>query len=233
MQLRYETTENWASTSAKLAVIWVGAMLLALPELLIRQLVAEDGEAGVRERCLIRISTQLPDALYVLGLTYDGARLWWCFGCYFCLPTLFTICCSLLAARRMRGAQRARGGASRKQLQLESQMNCMVVALAILYGFCVVPENICNMVSALMAASVAPAALQLLQLLSQLLLFCRAAAAPLLLLSLCRPFRRAFLHCCCCCCQECEPPPSPAAAEHLELPTLGASSERAAVATRC
>uniref|UniRef100_H3CYH9 G protein-coupled receptor 37 n=2 Tax=Tetraodon nigroviridis TaxID=99883 RepID=H3CYH9_TETNG len=200
VQLYYEMTENWASTSAKLAVIWVGAMLLALPELLIRQLLADAGEAGVHERCLIRISTQLPDTLYVLGLTYDSARLWWCFGCYFCLPTLFTIVSSLLTARKMRGgAERARGRASRKQMQLESQMNCVVVALAILYGFCTVPENLCNMLGAYMAASVAPPTLRLLQLLSQLLLFCKAAAAPVLLLSLCRPFSRAFLDCCCCC----------------------------------
>ena len=93
VQMYYEMIENCTSTTAKLAVIWIGALLLALPELLIRQLVAEDtgmpDEPPV-ERCIIRISTSLPDMLYVLGLTYEGARLWWCFGCYFCLPTLFT-----------------------------------------------------------------------------------------------------------------------------------------------
>ncbi|KAF6718301.1 Prosaposin receptor GPR37 [Oryzias melastigma] len=203
VQMYYEMIENCTSTTAKLAVIWIGALLLALPELLIRQLVTED--AGLPdeppvERCIIRISTSLPDMLYVLGLTYEGARLWWCFGCYFCLPTLFTIGCSLVTARKIRHAEQASVRSNKKQIRLESQMNCTVVALAIVYGACVVPENICNIVSAYMAAGVPEHTMSILHLLSQLLLFCRAAVTPALLLLLCRPLGRAFLDCCCCCC---------------------------------
>uniref|UniRef100_A0A3Q0SN46 G protein-coupled receptor 37b n=1 Tax=Amphilophus citrinellus TaxID=61819 RepID=A0A3Q0SN46_AMPCI len=203
VQMYYEMIENCTSTTAKLAVIWIGALLLALPELLIRQLVTEDtgipDEPPV-ERCIIRISTSLPDMLYVLGLTYEGARLWWCFGCYFCLPTLFTIGCSLVTARKIRHAEQASVRSNKKQIRLESQMNCTVVALAIVYGACVVPENICNIVSAYMAAGVPEHTMSVLHLLSQLLLFCRAAVTPALLLLLCRPLGRAFLDCCCCCC---------------------------------
>ncbi|XP_077566255.1 prosaposin receptor GPR37b [Stigmatopora nigra] len=205
VQMYYEMIENCTSTTAKLAVIWIGALLLALPELLIRQLVLEEADipdGAPEERCVIRISASLPDTLYVLGLTYEGARLWWCFGCYFCLPTLFTIGCSLVTARKIRHAEQAssvRG--NKKQIRLESQMNCTVVALAIVYGACVVPENICNIVSVYMAASVPESAISVLRLLSQLLLFCRAAVTPVLLLLLCRPLGRAFLDCCCCCCR--------------------------------
>ncbi|CAB1418998.1 unnamed protein product [Pleuronectes platessa] len=213
VQMYYEMIENCTSTTAKLAVIWIGALLLALPELLIRQLVTEDtgmpGEPPV-ERCVIRISTSLPDMLYVLGLTYEGARLWWCFGCYFCLPTLFTIGCSLVTARKIRRAEQASVRSNKKQIRLESQMNCTVVALAIVYGACVVPENICNIVSAYMAAGVPEHTMSILHLLSQLLLFCRAAVTPALLLLLCRPLGRAFLDCCCCCC--CNHVPSSATA---------------------
>ncbi|XP_070828275.1 prosaposin receptor GPR37 [Chaetodon trifascialis] len=215
VQMYYEMIENWASTTAKLAVIWVGALLLALPELLIRQLVTEDGDppdVTPCERCVVRISTDLPDTLYVLGLTYDGARLWWYFGCYFCLPTLFTICSSLVTARKIRHAERACVRSSKKQIQLESQMNCAVVALAILYGFCIIPENICNIISVYMAAGIPTRTLDILQLVSQLLLFCKSAGTPVLLFCLCQPFTRAFLDCCCCCCDECGPPRSPAAA---------------------
>ncbi|KAI3366788.1 hypothetical protein L3Q82_009449 [Scortum barcoo] len=203
VQMYYEMIENCTSTTAKLAVIWIGALLLALPELLIRQLVAEDSgmpDEPPVERCIIRISTSLPDMLYVLGLTYEGARLWWCFGCYFCLPTLFTIGCSLVTARKIRRAEQASVRSNKKQIRLESQMNCTVVALAIVYGACVVPENICNIVSAYMAAGVPEHTMSVLHLLSQLLLFCRAAVTPALLLLLCRPLGRAFLDCCCCCC---------------------------------
>ncbi|XP_038562877.1 prosaposin receptor GPR37-like [Micropterus salmoides] len=215
VQMYYEMIENWASTTAKLAVIWVGALLLALPELLIRQLVTEDGDppdVTPCERCVVRISTDLPDTLYVLGLTYDGARLWWYFGCYFCLPTLFTIFSSLVTARKIRHAERACVRGSKKQIQLESQMNCAVVALAILYGFCIIPENICNIISVYMAASMPRRTLDILHLVSQLLLFCKSAVTPVLLFCLCQPFTKAFLDCCCCCCEECGPPRSPVTA---------------------
>ena len=211
VQLYYEMIENCTSTAAKLAVIWVGALLLALPELLIRQLVREEREppeVTPCERCVVRISTALPDTLYVLGLTYDSARLWWYFGCYFCLPTLFTICCSLATAQKIRQAEqaeRANVRANRKQIQLEGQMNCTVVALAIVYGFCIIPENICNIVSVYMAAGVPRRTLDILHLVRPLLLFCKSAVPPVLLLVLCRPFSRAFMDCCCCCCEECGP----------------------------
>ncbi|KAL6474345.1 hypothetical protein MHYP_G00179060 [Metynnis hypsauchen] len=211
VQMYYEMIENCASTAAKLAVIWIGALLLALPELLIHQLVKEEREppeVTPCERCVVRISTALPDTLYVLGLTYNGARLWWYFGCYFCLPTIFTIISSVVTAQKIRKAERVSVRGNRKQIQLESQMNCMVVALAILYGFCAIPENICNIMSVYMAAGVPRRTLDIMHLVSQMLLFCKSAVTPVLLLALCRPFGRAFLDCCCCCWEECNPPKS-------------------------
>ncbi|KAF7643772.1 hypothetical protein LDENG_00233820 [Lucifuga dentata] len=185
VQMYYEMMENWASTSAKLAVIWLGALLLALPELLIHQLVTEDGDPPdvmqPCERCVVRISTQLPDTL------------------------------SLLTARKIRSAERTSVRGSKKQIQLESQMNCAVVALAILYGFCIIPENIYNIVSVYMAAGIPVRTLDILHLVSQFLLFCKSAVTPVLLFFLCQPFTRAFLDCCCCCCDECGPPRTPAA----------------------
>lgn len=252
VQMYYEMMENWASTSAKLAVIWLGALLLALPELLIHQLITEDGDppdvTPPCERCVVRISTELPDTLYVLGLTYDGARLWWYFGCYFCLPTLFTICSSLLTARKIRHAERTSVHGGKKQIQLESQMNCAVVALAILYGFCIIPENIYNIVSVYMAAGVPRRTLDILHVVSQFLLFCKSAATPVLLFFLCQPFTRAFLDCCCCCCDDCGPPRTPPSTsegqnefttDELELSPLSiirrdaATSSYATVGTHC
>ncbi|CAM4734868.1 unnamed protein product [Leuciscus chuanchicus] len=211
VQMYYEMIENCTSTAAKLMVIWIGALLLALPELLIRQLVREDREppeVTPCEHCVVRISTALPDTLYVLGLTYNSARLWWYFGCYFCLPTLFTIISSVVTARKIRKAERASVRGNRKQIQLESQMNCIVVALAILYGFCIIPENISNIVSVYMATGVPRRTLDILHLVSQMMLFCKSAVTPVLLLALCRPFSKAFLDCCCCCFEECGPPTS-------------------------
>ncbi|KAK2517020.1 Gpr37 [Columba livia] len=206
VQMYYEMIENCTSTTAKLAVIWVGALLLALPEVVLRQLAKEDPQysgSPPGERCVVKISTSLPDTIYVLALTYDGARLWWYFGCYFCLPTLFTITCSLVTARKIRRAEKACTRGNKRQIQLESQMNCTVVALTILYGFCIIPENICNIVTAYMSTGVSRQTMDLLHLISQFLLFFKSCVTPVLLFCLCKPFSRAFMECCCCCCDEC------------------------------
>ncbi|KAH0616550.1 hypothetical protein JD844_027744 [Phrynosoma platyrhinos] len=206
VQMYYEMIENCTSTTAKLAVIWVGALLLALPEVVLRQLTKEDSEISGSppvERCVVKISPHLPDTIYVLALTYDGARLWWYFGCYFCLPTLFTITCSLVTARKIRKVEKACTRGNKRQIQLESQMNCTVVALTILYGFCIIPENICNIVTAYMSTGVSRQTMDLLHLISQFLLFFKSCVTPVLLFCLCKPFSRAFLECCCCCCDEC------------------------------
>ncbi|XP_072003129.1 prosaposin receptor GPR37 [Engystomops pustulosus] len=206
VQMYYEMIENCTSTTAKLAVIWVGALLLALPEVVLRQLTKDESALSVNtisERCVVKISTDLPDTIYVLALTYDGARLWWYFGCYFCLPTLFTITCSLVTARKIRRAEKACTRGNKRQIQLESQMNCTVVALTILYGFCIIPENVCNIVTAYMSTSVSRQTLDLLHLISQFLLFFKSCVTPVLLFCLCKPFSRAFMECCCCCCDEC------------------------------
>ncbi|KAG9490131.1 hypothetical protein GDO78_005815 [Eleutherodactylus coqui] len=206
VQMYYEMIENCTSTTAKLAVIWVGALLLALPEVVLRQLTKDESALSTTtfsERCVVKISTDLPDTIYVLALTYDGARLWWYFGCYFCLPTLFTITCSLVTARKIRRAEKACTRGNKRQIQLESQMNCTVVALTILYGFCIIPENICNIVTAYMSTSVSRQTLDLLHLISQFLLFFKSCVTPVLLFCLCKPFSRAFMECCCCCCDEC------------------------------
>ncbi|XP_038607908.1 prosaposin receptor GPR37 [Tachyglossus aculeatus] len=206
VQMYYEMIENCTSTTAKLAVIWVGALLLALPEVMLRQLTKEDlGLSGraPAERCVVKISPELPDTIYVLALTYDSARLWWYFGCYFCLPTLFTITCSLVTARKIRKAEKACTRGNKRQIQLESQMNCTVVALTILYGFCIIPENICNIVTAYMSTGVSQQTMDLLHIISQFLLFFKSCVTPVLLFCLCKPFSRAFMECCCCCCEEC------------------------------
>ncbi|GCB72568.1 hypothetical protein scyTo_0002065 [Scyliorhinus torazame] len=215
VQMYYEMIENCSSTTAKLAVIWVGAMLLALPEIALRQLTTEEVAASdmTADRCVVKISPKLPDSLYVLALTYDSAKMWWYFGCYFCLPTLFTIGSSIVTARKIRKAEKSCARGNKRQIQLEGQMNCTVVALTILYGFCIIPENICNIVTAYMVTGVSQQTVDLLQLISQFLLFFKSCVTPVVLFCLCKPFSRAFLDCCCCCCEECGPKSSTVASD--------------------
>ncbi len=76
-------------------VIWLGAMLLALPELLIWQLEKEEREPPegyLCEHCVVRISNGSPRHTYCSTYLQQCSPVWTgYFGCYFCLPTLFTI----------------------------------------------------------------------------------------------------------------------------------------------
>lgn len=216
VQMYYEMIENCASTAAKLAVIWIGALLLALPELLIRQLVTEDGEppdVTPCQRCVVRISTELPDTLYVLGLTYDGARLWWYFGCYFCLPVVFTLLCQLATCHvshdsipeRLEERSPSKKQKIQHSQQVERQLNYTVMALTVVYGVCSLPENVCNIVLAYTAMPISDNTATLLALINQFSLFLKSSVTPVLLLCLCKSLSQAFMDCCCCCCEECQP----------------------------
>nr|KAF6279799.1 G protein-coupled receptor 37 like 1 [Myotis myotis] len=206
--------ERCQSILAKLAVIWVGSMTLAVPELLLWQLAQEPAPApagGTVDACVMRPSAGLPESLYSLVLTYQHARMWWSFGCYFCLPILFTVTCQLVTwrvrgcppgGRRPAACQAAAG----KHGQCESQLNATVVGLTVVYALCTLPENVCNLVRAYLAAELSRQTLGLLGLVNQFSAFFKGAVTPVLLLCVSRPLGRAFLDCCCCCCEECGGP---------------------------
>ncbi|KPP57195.1 prosaposin receptor GPR37L1-like [Scleropages formosus] len=218
-QPKVRPVERCQSILAKLAVVWLGSMVLALPELLLWQLSQEapDATGGVLDSCTMRPSPSLPESIYSLVVTYHDARMWWYFGCYFCLPVLFTVACQLVTQRI------STDGTTHKQEdctpttstvppkhpehhnQRERQLNCTVVALAVVYGVCTLPENACNLALAYSSAPTSGATLSLLALINQFLLFFRSSVTPVLLLCLCRSLGQAFMDCCCCCCEECLP----------------------------
>ncbi|XP_067091773.1 G-protein coupled receptor 37-like 1 [Osmerus mordax] len=254
--------EPCQSILAKLAVVWLGSMLLAAPELLLWQLSQETlstlpsardttprlgALAGLRasrdggplggvqqpqpggplvDMCVRRPSLDLPESVYSLVLTYHEARMWWYFGCYFCLPLLFTLACQLVtrhvaaqeALRRGAGSGGTAGSRSsssssssssslknKQRVRWEQRLSSTVVALAAIYAGCNLPENACSIVLAYLSAPVSTATEALLALIGQFLLFVRCSATPVVLLCLCRSLGRAFMDCCCCCCDECLP----------------------------
>ncbi|XP_061689750.1 G-protein coupled receptor 37-like 1 [Syngnathoides biaculeatus] len=117
--------ESCRSILSKMAVVWLGSLTLAAPELLLWQLRREpvgpggSASAGLRmwtdapaaDVCAREPAAELPDGVYSLVLTYRDARTWWMFGCYVCLPLLFALACDL-ATRRV-SAQRPVKAASR------------------------------------------------------------------------------------------------------------------------
>ncbi|XP_015197958.2 G-protein coupled receptor 37-like 1 [Lepisosteus oculatus] len=208
-QPKTRPVEQCQSILAKLAVIWVGSMILAVPELLLWQLSqdASPVTGALADSCTMRPSASLPESVYSLVLTYHDARMWWYFGCYFCLPMLFTLTCQLIT-RRISGTARKQEsrGSPRKGGPCDGQLNCTVVALAVVYGACVLPENVCSIVLAYLSSEVSRHTAALLALVNQFFLFVKSAVTPVLLLCLCRALGQAFMDCCCCCCEDCGPP---------------------------
>ncbi|KAF7695390.1 G-protein coupled receptor 37-like 1 [Silurus meridionalis] len=209
--------ERCQSVLAKLSVVWVGSMVLAAPELLIWQLQqVKSPSLGVQvDVCVISPYLNLPESIYSLVINYHDTRIWWYFGCYFCLPVVFTLLCQLATCHvssdsGSSGKRAEDRSPSTKQKfqhaqQVERQLNCTVMALALVYGVCALPENICNLT--LTYASIQPSkdVLALLTFINQFFLFFKSSVTPVLLLCLCKTLGQAFMDCCCCCCEECQP----------------------------
>lgn len=122
--------------------------------------------------------------------------MWWCFGCYFCLPVVFTILCQMATrnvnsdsepAQKQHGPEERSSGQKRQQHQaVERQLNCTLLALAVVYGVCVLPEHVCNITLAYTGISVAEETAAMLTLLHHFLLFFKSSVTPVLLLCLCK-----------------------------------------------
>lgn len=196
--------EQCHSIIAKLAIIWVGSMTLALPEILLWEITQDTSPVSgvVTEYCIMKPSTNLPQSIYSLVLTYQNARMWWYFGCYFCLPILFTITCQLVT-RRIHSTEKTVECHSLKHSQRENQLNWTVVGLTVVYGVCTIPENICNVLVAYTALDMSKQTLDLINLINQFFMFFKSSVTPVILLCLCKSLGQAFMDCCCCCCEEC------------------------------
>ncbi|XP_026119846.1 prosaposin receptor GPR37L1-like [Carassius auratus] len=214
VQPRTQQVESCQSILPKLSVIWLGSLVLAAPELLMWRLEQEVSPwTGLPvDSCGQEPSVMLPEMLYSLVLTYHQARMWWTFGCFFCLPLLFTGACQLLTrhiadenAKSIRPSSLSSSSSSslKKKQRRERQLTCTVVALASVYAVCSLPENVWNLVLAYSGVEVGVVTRALLALIGQFLLFVRAGATPILLLYICRSLGQTFMDCCCCCCEDC------------------------------
>ncbi|XP_069801262.1 G-protein coupled receptor 37-like 1 [Dendropsophus ebraccatus] len=194
-QLPPRPVEQCQSILGKISVIWIGSLTLALPELLLWQLNQEQSPVSrlVTDSCVMHPSPDLLPALHSLVLTYKHARMWWFLGCYFCLPLLFTMT-SLLVTLRIVGNTK-----NMKNSQSQRQLSWIVAGLAIVYGVCILPENIINLLVAYTSLDLPE---NLLTLITQFFLFLKSAVTPILLLCISKPLGQAFLDCCCCCCED-------------------------------
>ncbi len=209
--------ERCQKVLAKLAVVWIGSMVLASPELLLWQLhqVTPSGLSDQVDTCIMSPYPDLPESIYSLIINYHDARMWWYFGFYFCLPVVFTLLCQLATCHVSGGSgsstKRPEERSPSKKLklqhaqQIERQLNCTVMALAVVYGVCTLPENVCSLTLAYTPIQVSEEMTSLLALINQFFLFFKSSVTPVLLLCLCKSLGQAFMDCCCCCCEECQP----------------------------
>ncbi|KAL4658628.1 prosaposin receptor GPR37L1-like [Arapaima gigas] len=211
-QPKSQQVEQCQSILGKMAVVWVGSMILALPELLLWQLNQDVSTTTglLEDSCMMKPSASLPESVYSLVLTYHDARMWWYFGCYFCLPMIFTFSCQMVT-RQIAGSSSLGWEPKmttvkkpgRHKEQQETRLDSTVTALALVYGVCTLPENGCSAALTYISAHMSTSTRALLALVGQFFLFFRAAATPVLLLCLYRPLGQAFVDCCCCCCETC------------------------------
>ncbi|KAK2898138.1 G-protein coupled receptor 37-like 1 [Channa argus] len=220
-QPKARQVERCRSVLMKLLLVWLASLLLSSPEIFLWQLSQSVSPSTGRlvDSCTITpsspLSLYLPDSLHSLLLRYHQGRMWWCFGCYFCLPILFTLLCQMAtrnvnsdstAAQKQRNHDDRSSNQKRQQHEaVERQLNCTLLALAVVYGVCGLPEHICNITLAYMHISVSEDTAAMLALLHHFLLFFKASVTPVLLLCLCKALGQGFMDCCCCCCQECQP----------------------------
>ncbi|XP_026010710.1 prosaposin receptor GPR37L1 [Astatotilapia calliptera] len=219
-QPKARRVERCRSVLMKMVLVWLSALLLSSPEIFLWQLsqAVSPSTGRLVDSCTITpsspLSLYLPDSLHSLLLRYHQGRMWWCFGCYFCLPVLFTILCQM-ATRNVNSDSSAtqkqrnldeRSNQKRQQHQtLERQLNCTLLALAVVYGVCALPEHVCNITLAYTHITISEDTATMLVLLHHFLLFFKSSVTPVLLLCLCKALGQAFMDCCCCCCQECQP----------------------------
>uniref|UniRef100_A0A3B1K447 G protein-coupled receptor 37 like 1 n=1 Tax=Astyanax mexicanus TaxID=7994 RepID=A0A3B1K447_ASTMX len=175
--LQQQQVESCGSIVAKLSVVWFGSLLLAIPELLLWQMDSEvSAVSGLPvDSCARRPAAALPEAVYSLVLTYHEARMWWSFGCFFCLPLLFSLACRLLTNHMVEENLR--------QTRLEEQMSRMLTMLTIVYGLCCLPEHAWSIGLTYASLQISKNTLALLALIGQFLMFCRyeVPSIPLLL----------------------------------------------------
>ncbi|XP_056447194.1 G-protein coupled receptor 37-like 1 [Gadus chalcogrammus] len=233
---RPRRVERCGTVLLKLLLVWGCSLLLSSPELFLWEPSSSSSSSHTLvDSCSLTpsspLSLLLPDSLHSLLLRYHQGRMWWCFGCYFCLPVLFTLLCQLAtcnvssdssSAQKQRSHDDQSAHQSREQhAAAERKLSCTVLALAVVYAVCVLPEHVCNITLAYTQISLSQDTLALMALLHHFLLFFKSSVTPVLLLCLCKALGQAFMDCCCCCCQECQPinsQGSPGSA-HIKLKT--------------
>ncbi|TKS76474.1 Prosaposin receptor GPR37L1 [Collichthys lucidus] len=220
-QPKARRVERCRSVLLKLLLVWLTALLLSSPEIFLWQLSQSlsPSTSQLVDSCVITpsspLSLYLPDSLHSLLLRYHQGRMWWCFGCYFCLPILFTILCQMAtrnvssdsnSTQKQRNQDDRSSNQKRQQHQaVERQLNCTLLALAVVYGVCALPEHVCKITLAYTHITVSENTANMLTLMHHFLLFFKSSVTPVLLLCLCKALGQAFMDCCCCCCQDCQP----------------------------
>uniref|UniRef100_A0A8D3DCX4 G-protein coupled receptors family 1 profile domain-containing protein n=1 Tax=Scophthalmus maximus TaxID=52904 RepID=A0A8D3DCX4_SCOMX len=171
-QPKARRVERCRSVLLKLLLVWLAALLLSSPEIFLWQLSQAVSRSSGRSV-----------SLHIMV-----------FGSYFCLPILFTILCQMAtrnvnsdysSAKKQRDHEDRSSNQKRQQHQaVERQLNCTLLALAVVYGICALPEHVCNITLAYTHITISDDTAAMLALLHHFLLFFKSSVTPVLLLCL-------------------------------------------------
>lgn len=198
--------ESFVSMLSKLSVIWLGSLLLSGPELMIWSLETEmSGSSRLPVDVCVFLSPAMPSHthwLHSLLLTYHQSRMWWTFGCFFCLPLIFSFSCQLLTSQISESPAQS---CSTMTCHTHSPSRRLVVLMTVVYGIFCLPEHAWSICLTSAGVQVNEATQATLALVGQFLMFGRAVTMPVVILTVCHTLGQSFMNCCCCCCEECLP----------------------------
>ncbi|XP_078678694.1 uncharacterized protein LOC144914579 [Branchiostoma floridae x Branchiostoma belcheri] len=217
VRLQYEQYESCCRTMEKVFVVWLGALILAVPDAFpptVRwyQTLFRTANA-VDAVCPRNVTKGIPKVMLQVSATYYDIKTWWLLGCYFCLPVLFGLVCFCLSSRRLAAAARANKDAKdshKLHLKQSHQTARIVLFLVLAFAFCWLPYH----VSTILWRVVDKGVLQKYRTYMVILDYAgfylsnfQSCVNPLVLFTMSEAWRKALNDCCpccycfCCCCR--------------------------------
>ncbi|XP_078597637.1 uncharacterized protein LOC144873816 [Branchiostoma floridae x Branchiostoma japonicum] len=217
VRLQYEQYESCCRTMEKVFVVWLGALILAVPDAFppsVRwyQTLFRTANA-VDAVCPRNVTKGIPKVMLQVSATYYDIKTWWLLGCYFCLPVLFGLVCFCLSSRRLTAAAKADKEAKdshKLHLKQSHQTARVVLFLVLAFAFCWLPYHVSTILWRVVDKSVLVKYRTYMVILDYAGFYLsnfQSCVNPLILFTMSEAWRKALNDCCpccycfCCCCR--------------------------------
>ncbi|XP_066283984.1 uncharacterized protein [Branchiostoma lanceolatum] len=217
VRLQYEQYESCCRTMEKVFVVWLGALILAVPDAFpptVRwyQTLFRTANA-VDAVCPRNVTKGIPKVMLQVSATYYDIKTWWLLGCYFCLPVLFGLVCFCLSSRRLAAAANHDKDAKdshKLHLKQSHQTARVVLFLVLAFAFCWLPYHVSTILWRVVDKSVLVKYRTYMVILDYAGFYLsnfQSCVNPLILFTMSEAWRKALNDCCpccycfCCCCR--------------------------------